>query len=174
MPESAPVGTEIKDGRHGSMSATLARRPDRTHSAQHSPEDRNWAAGYRFQIFYDGDCPLCRREIEWVRRRDIHRRIMLTDIANSSFDAAEFGKTSNELMAKIHGRFPDGRWTVGPETIRVLYGELGWGWAVQWTGWPVIRHVFDGLYRVFAANRLRLTGRSKCSGSSACDRNTAP
>jgi predicted DCC family thiol-disulfide oxidoreductase YuxK len=24
----------------------------------------------RFTLLYDGDCPFCRREVEWLRRRD--------------------------------------------------------------------------------------------------------
>ncbi|MCA9152358.1 MAG: DUF393 domain-containing protein, partial [Planctomycetales bacterium] len=34
------------------------------------------------EVFYDGDCPLCKREIGFLQRRDRQGRIRFTDIAN--------------------------------------------------------------------------------------------
>ena len=60
------------------------------------------------EVFFDGDCPLCRREIAFVRRLDRRSRVRFTDIAATSFASAVFGRTHDDLMARIHARLPDG------------------------------------------------------------------
>lgn len=122
---------------------------------------------WHVQVFYDGDCPLCMREIRLLRRLDRQRgRIRFTDIAAPRFDAAAWGTDQAALMGHIHGRLPDGRWIRGVEVFRQLYAAVGFGWLVALTRLPGIRHGLDAAYEVFARNRLRLTGR-RCEGD-AC------
>jgi len=116
-------------------------------------------AGARVQVFFDGDCPLCMREIRMLRRRDRHARIVFTDIAAPGFDASAYGKDRDALMARIHGRLPDGAWITGVEVFRQLYAAIGFGWLVAITRVPGISHLVRAGYHVFAKNRLRLTGR---------------
>jgi predicted DCC family thiol-disulfide oxidoreductase YuxK len=114
---------------------------------------------HRFQVFFDGDCPLCRREIEWLQRRDRHGKIMFVDIAAEDFQPDQWGKTYEQLMAEIHGRQPDGQWVTGVEVFRHLYQAAGLGWLVSMSRQPGVRHTLDLGYRVFARYRTRLTGR---------------
>ena len=112
-------------------------------------------------ILYDGDCPLCMREIELLRRRDGGRgRIGFRDIAAPDFSANEFGVDFATAMSRIHGVLPDGRLVEGVEVFRRAYAAVGLGWLVAPTRWPGVRQVADAAYRLFARNRLRLTGRS--------------
>jgi predicted DCC family thiol-disulfide oxidoreductase YuxK len=113
-----------------------------------------------FEVFFDGQCPLCRREIDLLRRLDRGRgKIRCTDIAGADFDPATLGVDRATLMARIHGRLPDGRLVEGVEVFRQLYAAVGFGWLVAATRLPGISHLLDGAYGVFAKNRLRLTGR---------------
>lgn len=114
----------------------------------------------QFEVFYDGDCPLCLREIAWLKRLDKREKIEFTDIQAPGFDAASVGKTHEALMAQIHGRLPDGTVVRGVEVFRHLYSAVGWTWPVALSRLPVMRQLLDVGYRVFAKNRLRLTGRS--------------
>jgi predicted DCC family thiol-disulfide oxidoreductase YuxK len=119
-------------------------------------------------VLYDGDCPLCTREARWWERLDRGRgQVELVDIAAPDFDANQYGLTHDEVMAQIHAILPDGRVITGMEVFRRVYAALGWGWLVAPTGWWPLKPIFDALYRWFARNRLRLTGRSDCEG--ACD-----
>ncbi|MEM8863974.1 MAG: DUF393 domain-containing protein [Planctomycetota bacterium] len=115
--------------------------------------------GYDVEVFYDGDCPLCLREINMLRRLDRQERILFTDIAAESFDASRYGIDQETLMAEIHGRLPDGSWIIGVEVFRRLYTAVGWGWLVAPSRLPGVRQVLDFGYRQFAKHRLRLTGR---------------
>ncbi len=122
-----------------------------------------------FEVFYDGDCPLCVREIRMLQKIDRRGgRVLYTDIASPDFRAQEQTGVSFEvLMAEIHGRLPSGELVVGMDVFRGLYGAVGWGFVMAPTGWPGLRMFFDFAYRVFARNRLRLTGR--CSSEEGCD-----
>ena len=115
-----------------------------------------------FEVFFDGDCPLCMREIRFLRGRDAHGRIRFTDIAANDFDATGVGRTRDELMARIHGRMPDGTWIEGVEVFRQLYARAGLGGLAKLSRLPVVAQLADAAYAVFARNRLRLTGR--CEG----------
>lgn len=125
-----------------------------------------------FEVFYDGDCPLCVREINLLRRMDKQDRILFTDIAAKGFDAAAYGKDHETLMAEIHGRVPSEggarlNWVVGVDVFRHLYSIVGFGWAVKATKLPGVRQLMDVGYRFFAKYRLPLTGR-KCDAG-ACE-----
>jgi predicted DCC family thiol-disulfide oxidoreductase YuxK len=110
-------------------------------------------------VYFDGECPLCAREVDLVRRLDRRSRIRFTDIAARGFDAAVIGRTHDELMARIHARLPDGTLVEGVEVFRQMYGAAGFGPLVSLTRIPGVSHVLDASYRWFAKNRLRITGR---------------
>lgn len=118
----------------------------------------NVAPRWDVEVFYDGDCPLCLREIAWLRRWDRRGRIRFTDIAAAGFVAPR-GITWDKLMAEIHGRLPDGTWIRGVEVFRRLYTAIGAGGLVAITRWPGMRQALEIAYSLFAQNRLRLTGR---------------
>ena len=112
-----------------------------------------------FEVFYDGDCPLCVREIKTLRKLDRKDRIVFTDIAAQGFDARVTGLSQGELMASIRGRMPDGTLVEGVEVFRQLYGAVGLKPLIPLSRLPGIRQGLDAGYKVFARNRLRLTGR---------------
>lgn len=114
---------------------------------------------FEFEVFFDGGCPLCVREIGLLRKWDRRGVIKFTDIDDAQFQAGDVGKTQEELMAEIHGRLPDGTWVTGVEVFRRLYAAVGLGPLVWITRWPVISQLLGVGYRVFAKNRLWLTGR---------------
>jgi len=117
-------------------------------------------AASEVRVLYDGDCPLCTREIALLRRLDRGRgRIEFEDIARPEFDAARYGLDQDTAMARIHALLPDGRVVEGVEVFRRAYAAVGLGWLVAPTRWPLLRPLADAAYRVFARNRLRWTGR---------------
>lgn len=120
--------------------------------------------GPRFEVFFDGECPLCVREIRTLQRLDRSSRIRFTDIASPSFDARSLGVAPSTLMARIHGRALGGGVTgelvEGVEVFRQLYAAVGLGPLVALTRLPGVRNALDAGYTLFAKNRLWLTGRS--------------
>jgi len=119
---------------------------------------------YAVEVFYDGDCPLCMREISLLRRLDKKDSIRFTNLMAPDFDVSSTGTTWEALMDRIHGRLPDGTLIEGVEVFRRLYAAVGFRRAVALTRWPGISQLLDATYRVFAKNRLKLTGRCTADG----------
>ena len=62
---------------------------------------------WEIRVLYDGECPLCSREIRFLERLDRGRgRIAVEDIAAPSFDAGGYGLDDAQVMARIHGALP--------------------------------------------------------------------
>ena len=133
-----------------------------------TPSSATWV----IEMFHDGDCPLCSREVALLRRLDRKQRIKFTNIAAESFNPTDFGKSLDELMENIHGRFPDGRWVTGVEVFRHLYSAVGLGYVARVTRLPIITRLLDLGYRFFAKNRLKLTSCRDRNG--ACRVDPAP
>lgn len=119
---------------------------------------------FTVEVFFDGECPLCMREIRMLRRLDRRGRIRFTDIAAPDFDAASLGIDMETLMARIHGRLPDGTWLEGVEVFRRLYSAVGLRPVVALTRLPGVRGLLDVAYEKFAKNRLKWTGRCDDAG----------
>jgi predicted DCC family thiol-disulfide oxidoreductase YuxK len=121
-------------------------------------------APWEIEVFFDGECSLCRREIGMLRGLDRKNRIRFTDIAAEDFETSDYGISHQQLMAEIHARLPDGTWINGVEVFRRLYSAVGFRWLIPFTRLPGISCGLELGYRFFARNRLKWTGR--CSPES--------
>lgn len=117
------------------------------------------AKPFAIEVFFDGGCPLCLREVNLLKRWDRKQKIRFTDIDAEAFPRANVGKSYDDLMAQMHGRLPDGTWVRGVEVFRKMYAAVGFGPLVWMSRCPGISQLLDLSYHVFARNRLRLTGR---------------
>lgn len=81
-------------------------------------------------MLYDGECPLCRREIAWLARRNAGGRLALEDISDPRFDPRRYGITKRAAMERIHGVLPDGRVIHGMEVFRRTDAAVGLGWLL--------------------------------------------
>lgn len=114
---------------------------------------------WKVEVFYDGECPLCKREITMLRRRDRSNAIRFTNIADPHFDSSKIGVSHATLMAEIHGRLPDGSIIRGVEVFRRLYSAIGFNRLVRISQMPVVSPLLNAAYKVFAKVRLKLPGR---------------
>lgn len=120
---------------------------------------RTMKEAWQVEVFYDGACPLCMREIRALRRRDRLGHIRFSDISAVDFDGGGTGLTRATLMRRLHGRLPDGRSIEGVEVFRRLYAAVGFRRLARLSRLPGIAWLLDATYALFARNRLRLTGR---------------
>ncbi|ASC70714.1 hypothetical protein XM38_016590 [Halomicronema hongdechloris C2206] len=122
-----------------------------------TPESPSW----QIKLLYDGNCPLCMREVNFLRRRDGGRGLVaFVDIAADDYCPEEHGGIDFETaMGRIHAVRADGTVIKNVEVFRQVYDVLGLGWVYAATRWPLIGPVVDWLYGLWADWRLRLTGR---------------
>lgn len=139
--------------RSASSSAVLA-----TGSGQSRP---SWDV----RMLYDGECPLCMKEVDFLRRRDAGKnKIDFVDIASPSYTAEDnAGITYETAMQKIHAITADGRIITGLEVFRSLYNAVGLGYVYALTQYEPIGRAAEALYNVWAKYRMEVTGRETLS-----------
>jgi predicted DCC family thiol-disulfide oxidoreductase YuxK len=125
-------------------------------------EQLNGASHWQINLLYDGDCPLCMREVNLLRQRDQDRGLItFTNIAAATYNPAANGGVDFETaMGRIHAVKSDGTILKNVEVFREIYGLLGMGWIYAPTRWPILGSIIDWLYGLWADWRLPLTGRS--------------
>jgi predicted DCC family thiol-disulfide oxidoreductase YuxK len=120
---------------------------------------------WQFKLLYDGECPMCRREANWLRRRSRDGRLVFEDISAPGFDATRYGLTQGQVLGVMHGVFPDGRIVTKVEAFRQAYRLVGLGWVLAPTRWPLLRQLADRGYEWFARHRVtigRWFGEKRC------------
>jgi len=132
----------------------------RVSSAKHKNTDRP-------TVFYDGDCPLCRREIAHYRRVDSANRLHWVDAANAADTLAEHGLSREQAMAELHVLDGSGRWQRGVDAFLVIWQHLpAYRWLAKLVTVLGLRRPLGYGYRHFAAWRYRqrcATGRCTTS-----------
>ncbi|MFM7266534.1 MAG: thiol-disulfide oxidoreductase DCC family protein [Cyanobium sp.] len=116
-------------------------------------------------VLYDGGCPLCVREVRFLESRDArhnagNRRLAFVDIDAPDYNpVAHGGIDYREAMGRIHAIAADGSMLRDVAVFRRAYDLIGLGWLYAPTRWPLLGPLADGLYRLWAVARLRLTRR---------------
>lgn len=72
------------------------------------------------EVWFDGDCPLCRREIALLRRLDRRGAIVFTDVATGQGSCP---LDRGELLSRFHAR-EDGRLVSGAEAFAAMWRAI--------------------------------------------------
>ena len=125
--------------------------------AQNSAQQSSW----KVRLLYDGECPLCVREVNFLTKKDAGRGIVdFVDIADINYDLkANAGIDFATAMGRIHGILADGTVIKNVEVFQHVYEELGMGWIYAITKIPILGTIANSLYGIWADWRLKLTGR---------------
>lgn len=133
-------------------------------------------ATWEVRLLYDGECPLCLKEISMLKKRDNGQdKISFVDIASDDYEPEEYGGVTygkvqsiqsfvlsdfvSKAMGRIHGLLPDGSVIQGVEVFRRCYDAVGLGWVYAMTSLKPIERIANVFYDIWARYRLPLTGR---------------
>jgi predicted DCC family thiol-disulfide oxidoreductase YuxK len=106
-------------------------------------------------VWYDGACPLCRREIGVYRGLRPHTPVCFADVSDTALPVPP-GTTREQLLARFHVRSPDGQLLSGARAFLALWATLpGWHWLALAGRLPGAAWTMERLYRFFL--RLRPT-----------------
>ncbi|KAL0421824.1 UNVERIFIED_CONTAM: putative protein, chloroplastic [Sesamum latifolium] len=94
------------------------------------PSSENW----KIKMLYDGDCPLCMREVDMLRERnENYGTIKFVDISSDEYSPEDNqGLDYETVMGRIHAIQSDGTVVTDIEAFRKLYEavDLGWVYAI--------------------------------------------
>ncbi len=119
-------------------------------------------------LYYDGDCPLCAREIDWLRRRADSAKLQLADIRASDFDSKALGYSMAQLQNLLHARFADGQWVTGLDATYWSWTAAGHIWLARPLAWRWLRPALDDLYQLFCRLRPGLAWLPHPNGAQRC------
>ncbi|MES2818361.1 MAG: DUF393 domain-containing protein [Pseudomonadota bacterium] len=119
-------------------------------------------------LYFDGDCPLCAREIHMLRRHADAQRLHLVNVAAADFDPEAVGQSKRILQDRLHARFADGQWVTGLDATLWSWRAAGLeGWAAPLT-WRPLRPLFELGYRLFCHLRPHLAWLPHPDGTRRC------
>jgi predicted DCC family thiol-disulfide oxidoreductase YuxK len=118
-------------------------------------------SNWKIKLLYDGECPLCLREVNFLQKRDAGRGLVaFVDIADTHYSPDENGGIDFETaMGRIHAITADGTILQNLAVFQQVYEVLGIGWIYAITKLLIVGFLADRLYGIWADLRLPLTGR---------------
>ncbi|KAF5838291.1 hypothetical protein DUNSADRAFT_3087 [Dunaliella salina] len=126
-----------------------------------SQDNQNNQKSWEVRMLYDGDCPLCKREVNFLMSRDAGKgKIDFVDIASPSYNPADnMGLSYEQAMERIHAITADGQILTDIAVFRRLYQAVGLGWVYAITQNPTIEALANKIYGIWAKYRMEVTGR---------------
>ncbi len=100
------------------------------------------------QLFYDGLCPLCAKEIRLMKKHCANH-IEFIDIHESSAPNKE------ALLKNLHIQLASGQWLVGPDANIHAWSYTKFGRLLACLRWPLIKQCVDFIYYKWADRRYQ-------------------
>lgn len=116
------------------------------------------------KLLYDGECPICKREICILQKKESQTKIKFIDISSKEFTPFENNNIDyNTAMSQIHAIDGKGNLLVGIPAFATVYARCQFLVASTLLRIPFIKRVLKPLYALFAKKRLWMTGRMNTS-----------
>jgi predicted DCC family thiol-disulfide oxidoreductase YuxK len=111
-------------------------------------------------VYFDGACPVCRREIAHYRAKPGAENLRWVDASVADAYALGPDLDGERALARFHVRSADGSLVSGAAAFASLWQQLpAYAWLGRIAAWPPVLAVLEAGYRAFL--RLRPLWRSK-------------
>ena len=112
-------------------------------------------------FLFDGGCPLCLRETNFLKGKDELNKIDFVDINNVNYNPILFKDISyEEAMSNLHGILENGDIIQGLDVLAYSYKLIGLAWVYYPLKFGFLAPVLKLFYQYWAKYRLKITGRS--------------
>lgn len=111
-------------------------------------------------VLYDGECPLCRREIAYVKglaERGSESNLCFIDITRPTNLDSSLAADHDKLLARFHVQLSDGSRLEGAAAFVTMWERLpGWRWLARLARLPGMLALLELAYRGFLQVRPML------------------
>ena len=115
----------------------------------------------KLTFLFDGGCPFCLKETNFLKKRDSLNQIAFVDINSKDYNSARFNDISySEAMSNLHGIMENGEIIRGLDVLAYSYELVGLGWVYYPLKIKFLSPFLRLVYRYWAKYRLQITGRS--------------
>ena len=130
-----------------------------------TPHHETTPSSPELTVLYDGDCPLCRREIGIYRNLRSDTPVCFTDVSNEAVPLPN-GTTRQQLLARFHVQRHDGELLSGAQAFLALWSVMpGWRWLAFAGRLPGVAWLMELTYRLFLRVRPALQRLASRLGS---------
>ena len=109
-------------------------------------------------LYYDGSCPLCRKEIKLLKKL-AGGNLAFEDIHALPENGAKPSKEA--LLKRLHLQINNDRWLTGLDANVYAWSKTPYGWLFKILRWPIIRQFADHMYQQWADRRYQKRYRCK-------------
>ena len=114
----------------------------------------NWVI-LMIQVFFDGKCGLCSKEIAYYQKIAPSGIFAWMDIATDASPLAAHQISQADALRHLHVRDAAGHWHIGAAAFLVIWQQLRyWRFLAVLVGLPMIRQIASLVYNRFADYRF--------------------
>ena len=107
------------------------------------------------EVFFDGKCGLCSKEIAYYQRIAPSGIFVWMDIATDASPLAAHQISQADALRYLHVRDAAGNWHIGAAAFLVIWQQLRyWRFLALLVGLPIFRQIAAMVYNRFADYRL--------------------
>ena len=115
----------------------------------------------KLTFLFDGGCPLCLRETNFLKKRNFSNQILFIDINSKDYDQSLFCNISySKAMSNLHGIMENGEIIRALDVLAYSYELVGLGGVYYPLKIKFLSPILRLVYRYWAKYRLQITGRS--------------
>ena len=113
------------------------------------------------KILYDSKCPICIKNMIFLKKRDSLDDLLFIDIHQNKDELKKLIQkykniNFNNLPSQIHVIF-ENQAIGGMDAIRIIYSHIGYKNFIKLTNLPIIKYFFNITYKIISKNRLKIS-----------------
>jgi predicted DCC family thiol-disulfide oxidoreductase YuxK len=107
----------------------------------------------KLTMFYDGLCPLCQAEIQFLSGRNQAGLLSFVDINSDQYSPERIGVSCNQALASMYAQYDDGELIQGVEVFSAAYRRANLPKLAWIFSRPTLKPFWNVGYRFFAKHR---------------------
>jgi predicted DCC family thiol-disulfide oxidoreductase YuxK len=107
----------------------------------------------KLTMFYDGLCPLCQAEIQFLSGRNQAGLLSFMDIHSDQYSPEIVGVSCDQALASMYAQFEDGKLIQGVEVFSAAYSRANLPKLAWLFSRPALKPFWNVGYRFFAKHR---------------------
>lgn len=112
----------------------------------------------KLTLFYDGQCPLCQAEIQFLSSRNQSGLLSFVDIHSAQYSPMKVGVSCSQALAAMYAQFDDGELISGVDVFSAAYARANLPFLAWLFSRPSLQPIFRWGYQFFAKHRHAISG----------------
>ncbi len=107
----------------------------------------------KLTMFYDGQCPLCQAEIQFLSSRNHAELLSFVDIHSQQYSPEKVGVSCSQALAAMYALYDDGELISGIDVFSAAYARANLPFLAWLFSLPILQPILRRGYHFFAKHR---------------------